>query len=78
MTDLLEHQESLLSELFTRLPASIGLPSKPVGRSFSGLPLAEASPTYEKLADPSLVESLADVFESRVRSRPIRFDSMDG
>ncbi|KAF3934198.1 hypothetical protein ABW20_dc0107000 [Dactylellina cionopaga] len=64
MTDLLEYQENFISELFTRLPASIALPTMPSGmnNSTSDIPVS----SYDNLADPSLVKSLADVFESRM------------
>ncbi|KAK6522576.1 hypothetical protein TWF281_002015 [Arthrobotrys megalospora] len=64
MTDLLEYQENFISELFTRLPASIALPTRPMALngSTSEVPIS----SYDNLADPSLVKSLADVFESRM------------
>ncbi|KAK6539502.1 hypothetical protein TWF694_009723 [Orbilia ellipsospora] len=64
MTDLLEYQESLLSELFTRLPASIALPTKLPGTNSNNSDILISS--HDNLADPSLVKSLADVFESRM------------
>ncbi|TGJ74661.1 hypothetical protein EYR41_001636 [Orbilia oligospora] len=64
MTDLLEYQENFLSELFTRLPASIALPTRPVFTNGSASEVLV--PSYDNLADPSLVKSLADVFESRM------------
>ncbi|EPS41415.1 hypothetical protein H072_4688 [Dactylellina haptotyla CBS 200.50] len=64
MTDLLEYQEALLSELFTRLPASIALPTKPPGPNSSTSDIQISS--HDNVADPSLVKSLADVFESRI------------
>ncbi|KAF3920005.1 hypothetical protein ABW21_db0201601 [Orbilia brochopaga] len=64
MTDLLEYQENFLSELFTRLPASIALPTKCPGSNVADPDVPMSS--YENLADPSLVKSLADVFESRM------------
>ncbi|KAK6338943.1 hypothetical protein TWF696_009744 [Orbilia brochopaga] len=64
MTDLLEYQENFLSELFTRLPASIALPTKSPGANAAPPDVPISS--YDNLADPSLVKSLADVFESRM------------
>ncbi|KAJ6264424.1 hypothetical protein Dda_0570 [Drechslerella dactyloides] len=64
LTDLLEYQENFLSELFTRLPASIALPTKPPGTNAASSDVPISS--YDNLADPSLVKSLADVFESRM------------
>ncbi|KAK6340406.1 hypothetical protein TWF730_002164 [Orbilia blumenaviensis] len=64
MTDLLEYQENFLSELFTRLPASIALPTRSIVLSGSAFETSMSS--YDNLADPSLVKSLADVFELRM------------